>query len=61
MNVCVYIKRIDLERASRIAMDPYLRGKPRLISDEELPAWLLKNEEEVSGLSYVENRMEFVA
>ena len=36
-----------MERASRIAMDPFLRGKPRLISDDELPRWLIKNDEEV--------------
>ena len=40
-------QRIDMERMSREAMDPYLRHKPRLIVEEELPAWLLRDEDEV--------------
>ena len=39
-----------MERATREAMDPNLRHKPRLLSDEELPSWLLKDEDEVSKL-----------
>ena len=42
------LQRIDLERANREVMDPNLRGKPRLISEAELPSWLLRDEEEVS-------------
>ena len=41
-----------MERCSRDAMDPNLRHKPRLISEEELPSWLLKGEEEVSLLHH---------
>ena len=37
-----------MERASREALDPSLRHKPRLISEEELPSWLLKDVDEVS-------------
>ncbi len=40
-------QRIDMERASREALDPALRHKPRLITVDELPAWLLKDVEEV--------------
>ena len=36
-----------MERASREALDPSLRHKPRLISEEELPSWLLKDVDEV--------------
>ena len=39
-----------MERATREAMDPNLRHKPRLLSDEELPSWLLKDEDEVRKL-----------
>ena len=38
---------MDMERCSRDAMDPNLRHKPRLISEEELPSWLLIGVEEV--------------
>ena len=39
-----------MERATREAMDPNLRHKPRLLSEEELPSWLLKDEDEVRKL-----------
>ena len=45
------MQRIDIERANREAMDPNLRGKSRLISEAELPAWLLKDEDEVSHVT----------
>lgn len=45
------LQRIDIERASRDALDPSVRGKPRLIVDEELPAWLIRDDDEV-GVSY---------
>jgi SWI/SNF-related matrix-associated actin-dependent regulator of chromatin subfamily A protein 2/4 len=38
--------RMDMERCSRDALDPNLRHKPRLISEEELPSWLLRGDEE---------------
>ena len=41
-----------MERCSRDAMDPNLRHKPRLISEEELPSWLLKGEEEVCAIKF---------
>ena len=41
-----------MERATREAMDPNLRHKPRLLSEEELPSWLLKDEDEVRKLYY---------
>ena len=44
---CLFLQRIDFERARADALDPQLRHKPRLIADEELPAWLLRDEEEV--------------
>lgn len=44
---------MDMERATREAMDPNLRHKPRLLSDEELPSWLLKDEDEVRKLLHV--------
>ncbi|CAI8041926.1 Transcription activator BRG1 [Geodia barretti] len=47
--------RMDMERCSRDAMDPNLRHKPRLISEEELPSWLLKGEEEMDQLEYEAN------
>lgn len=47
--------RIDMERVSREAMDPTLRHKPRLISLEELPSWLLKDVEEVDQIALEEN------
>lgn len=48
MMICfVGPQRIDMERATREAMDPNLRHKPRLLSEEELPAWLIKDEDEV--------------
>ena len=34
-------------------MDPTLRNKSRLISEEELPSWLLRDEEEVT--CYLDN------
>ena len=40
-------QRMDMERATREAMDPNLRHKPRLLSDEELPSWLIRDEDEV--------------
>ena len=43
----LFLQRIDFERARTDALDPQLRHKPRLIADEELPAWLLRDEEEV--------------
>ena len=39
-----------MERATREAMDPNLRHKPRLLSEEELPSWLIKDEDEVSNV-----------
>lgn len=47
--------RIDFERARADALDPHLRHKPRLIAEEELPAWLLRDEEEVEQLTFEEN------
>ena len=46
---CCFLQRIDMERATREAMDPNLRHKPRLLSEEELPSWLLKDEDEVGN------------
>ena len=43
-------QRIDMERATREAMDPNLRHKPRLLSEEELPSWLIKDEDEVNKI-----------
>ena len=34
-------------------MDPNLRHKPRLLSEEELPSWLLKDEDEVGKSLHV--------
>ena len=42
-----------MERATREAMDPNLRHKPRLLSEEELPSWLLKDEDEVGKSLHV--------
>ena len=53
---CCLLQRIDNERATRDAMDPSVRGKPRLIVDEELPSWLIRDEEEV-GVSHLVIRM----
>jgi len=36
-------------------MDPSLRHKPRLISVEELPSWLLKDVEEVEQMEFEDN------
>ena len=36
-----------MERATREAIDSNLHHKPRLLSEEELPSWLLKDEDEV--------------
>ena len=47
ITMSLYLQRIDFERARTDALDPQLRHKPRLIADEELPAWLLRDEEEV--------------
>lgn len=41
---------MDMERCSRDAMDPNLRHKLRLISEEELPSWLLRGDDEVRQL-----------
>lgn len=41
------LQRLDMERASREAMDPNLRGKARLITEAELPSWLIKDDDEV--------------
>ena len=41
------VQRMDMERATREAMDPNLRHKPRLLAEEELPSWLIKDEDEV--------------
>lgn len=49
------MQRIDIERANRDAMDPNLRNKPRLICNEELPAWLLRDEEEVRHVTLIFN------
>ena len=38
-----------MERATEEAMDPNLCHKPRLLSEEELPSWLLKDEDEVGN------------
>ena len=48
-------QRIDMEQATREAMDPNLRHKPRLLSEEELPSWLLKDEDEVGKSLHVKN------
>lgn len=47
--------RMDMERCSRDALDPNLRHKPRLISEEELPSWLLRGEEEMDQLEFEAN------
>ena len=36
-----------MERATREAMDPNLRHKPRLLSKEELLSWLFKDKDKV--------------
>ena len=46
-------QQIDMERATREAMDPNLHHKPRLLSEEELPSWLLKDEDEVGKSLHV--------
>ncbi|XP_011409528.2 PREDICTED: transcription activator BRG1-like, partial [Amphimedon queenslandica] len=48
-------QRMDLERAAREAMDPSLRHKPRLIQEDELPSWLLRDTEEVEQMAFEEN------
>ena len=50
-TVSIPPQRIDMERATREAMDPNLRHKPRLLSEEELPSWLIRDEDDVSTLS----------
>ena len=55
LTVVLSPQRIDMERATREAMDPNLRHKPRLLSEEELPSWLLKDEDEVGKLLHVKN------
>ena len=54
LTVVLSPQRIDMERATREAMDPNLRHKPRLLSEEELPSWLLKDEDEVGKSLHVE-------
>ena len=41
-----------MERTTREAMDPNLRHKPTLLSEEELPSWLLKDEDEVRKILF---------
>ena len=41
-----FTQRIDFEREQMEGKDPTFKG--RLISEKELPAWLLKDEDEVS-------------
>ena len=41
---------MDMERISREALDPNLRHKPRLIAEEELPGWLLRDEDQARGI-----------
>jgi SWI/SNF-related matrix-associated actin-dependent regulator of chromatin subfamily A protein 2/4 len=48
-------QRMDLERAAREAMDPALRHKPRLMQEDELPSWLLRDTEEVEQMAFEEN------
>ncbi|XP_065904965.1 transcription activator BRG1-like isoform X2 [Dysidea avara] len=47
-------QRMDMERESREAMDPELRHKPRLVTAEELPAWILRDDDEVEQLTLEE-------
>ena len=46
----LFSQRIDMERATCEAMDPNLCHKPRLLSEEELPSWLINDEDEVSNV-----------
>ena len=47
LSISGSMQRIDIERAKREALDPYMRGKARLITMAELPSWLIKDDEEV--------------
>ena len=43
-------QRMDIERRRQEARDP--NRKPRLMEEEELPSWLLKDDKEVERLTY---------
>ena len=43
-------QRMDIERRRQEARDP--NRKPRLMEEEELPSWLLKDDKEVERLMY---------
>lgn len=53
--------RMDMERISREALDPNLRHKPRLIAEEELPGWLLRDEDQVEQMAFEENELRMFA
>ena len=46
------IKQMDIDRRRQEAGDP--KRKPRLMEEDEMPAWLVKNEDEVERLTYEE-------
>ncbi len=43
-------QRMDIERRRQEARDP--NRKPRLMEEEELPSWLLKDDKEVERLTF---------
>ena len=54
VSVCVY-GCLSSNSYFSCSQDPELRHKARLVMDDELPSWLIKDVEEVEQMAYEEN------
>lgn len=54
MCVCVFnpLQRMDMDRRREHARNP--KRKPRLMEEDELPSWIIKDDAEVERLTYEE-------
>lgn len=50
--VCARVQRMDMDRRREHARNP--KRKPRLMEEDELPSWIIRDDAEVERLTYEE-------
>lgn len=56
-----YYQKWDIEKKEKEAKDPQIAGKPRLITEAELPKWLLRESEEIEQMTNEEEEEKYFA
>lgn len=51
-DACVRVQRMDMDRRREHARNP--KRKPRLMEEDELPSWIIRDDAEVERLTYEE-------